>query len=114
LYPIAQERAVSVTESNDPVSAMAAVTVVDATMEAAEAKEPAEVGVGDERRSADPERIGPSRLLSLHPVLAAALAVPGCRAVPGVRTKSAISTEAARVAAMRASSPSCATCPATI
>ncbi|HJZ01586.1 MAG TPA: hypothetical protein VJ305_12750, partial [Streptosporangiaceae bacterium] len=40
--------------------------------------------MGDVPRSADPDRIGPSGLLSLHPVLAAALAVPGCRAVYAV------------------------------
>jgi hypothetical protein len=60
---------------------LAGAAVAGATMEAAEAKRPAGVGVGDEPRSADPERIGTARLLSLRPGLTAALALPGCRAV---------------------------------
>ena len=40
------------------------------------------MGVADEPQPADPDRIGPSRLL--RPALAAALAVPGCRAVYAV------------------------------
>src|SRR5580704_7560381 len=84
LCPIAHERAVLVTESDGSVSGMSALAAADARIESAGAKGPSEVGVADELQPGDPDRIGPSRLLPLRPVLAAALAVPGCRAVYAV------------------------------
>src|SRR5260370_1477904 len=84
LCPIAQERAVLVTEADESVPGMSAVAAGGARLEAAGAKEPSEGGVADELQQGDPDRIGPSRLLPLRPVLAAALAVRGCRAVYAV------------------------------
>src|SRR5260370_6236608 len=84
LCPIAHERAVLVTESDESVPGMSALAAAGARIEAAGAKEPSEVGVADELQQGDPDRIGPSRLLPLRPVLAAALTVPACRPVYAV------------------------------
>src|SRR5579859_6766944 len=80
LCPIAHERAVLVTESDERCPGTSALAAAGATMDGALQR----WAVTEELRHGDPDRTGPSGQLPLRPALAAALAVPGCRAVYAV------------------------------
>src|ERR1700733_16115486 len=84
LCPIAHERAVLVTESNESVCADVRARRSRCQNGSRWREGPSEVGVTEELQPSDPDRIGPSRALPLRPALVAALSVPGCRAVYAV------------------------------